>query len=133
MSDSKTASDLLKTIEDKSQQVAIWQKELTALGKAYNVLTGIPVESIMKKVRNGNNINLTIAEAVEQLLRNEGNPLYLNQIYERLQEDYGMCSSKQVILSTLVRYISAGKKFVRTAPRQYGLLEWEVEPHVACN
>jgi hypothetical protein len=133
MSNSRTASDLLKTIEAKGQQIATLQKELTVLGEAYSISTGISVGSIMKKILNSNNVNLTIAEAVEQLLRNEGNPLYLNQIYERLQEDYGIYSTKHSILCTLKRYMDAGRKFVRTAPRRYGLLEWEVETQVSCN
>ena len=62
-------------------------------------------------------------ETVENVLRIAGRPLHISEIISIAQRDYKTSLERDSVVSILIKKINAGKKFKRTAPNTFALME----------
>ena len=58
---------------------------------------------------------------VHDVLKRAGEPLHVSDIIERVEELYGLKLDRESIVSTLVKKVNRGDRFVRTDKNVFGL------------
>jgi predicted transcriptional regulator len=89
---------------------------LDAQLKAVRRLRTRPRESD-KTVRKGR----SQIDMVHDILRRSSKPLHVTEIIERVQKLYGLKLERESIVSTLVKKVNRGDRFVRTDKNVFGL------------
>lgn len=92
------------------------QKELlqSQLKTIYRYQQKIPHDK--KKSKRMSNLDI-----VEEILVSSGKPLHISKIIEFAQNNYQIKIERDSIVSSLIKKINAGKRFVRVAPNTFGL------------
>jgi len=62
-------------------------------------------------------------KTVENILRVAGHPLHISEIIEIARKDFKTNLERDSVVSILIKKIKAGKKFKRTAPNTFALME----------
>ena len=62
-------------------------------------------------------------DMVHDVLRRAGKPLHVSEIIERVQKWHGFSLERESIVSTLVKKVHRGDRFVRTDKNVFGLKE----------
>jgi hypothetical protein len=65
----------------------------------------------------------SMIDVVEQVLRNAGCPLHISEIIEIAARDYGTPLERDSVVSFIIKRMTAGKTFTRTAPNTFALRE----------
>ena len=60
-------------------------------------------------------------DMVHDVLRRAGKPLHVSEIIERVQKQHGFKLERESIVSTLVKKVNRGDRFVRTDKNVFGL------------
>jgi hypothetical protein len=60
-------------------------------------------------------------DMVYDVLRRAGKPLHVSEIIERVQKQHGFKLERESIVSTLVKKVNRGDRFVRTDKNVFGL------------
>ncbi len=60
-------------------------------------------------------------DMVHDVLRRAGKPLHVSEIIERVQKRHGFKLERESIVSTLVKKVNRGDRFVRTDKNVFGL------------
>jgi len=60
-------------------------------------------------------------DMVHDVLRRAGKPLHVSEIIERVQKAHGLRLERESIVSTLVKKVNRGDRFVRTDKNVFGL------------
>ncbi len=60
-------------------------------------------------------------QLVHDVLRRAGKPLHVTQIIERVEKSHGIKLDRESIVSTLVKKVKRGDRFVRTDKNVFGL------------
>jgi hypothetical protein len=58
---------------------------------------------------------------VHEVLRRAGKPLHVTEIIERVEKLHGLRLERESIVSTLVKKVNRGDRFVRTDRNVFGL------------
>jgi hypothetical protein len=64
-------------------------------------------------------------QMVHDVLRRAGKPLHVKEIIERVEKAHGIKLDRESIVSTLVKKVNRGDRFVRTDKNVFGLKEGE--------
>ena len=121
--------ELDTAIESKQQEVATLRKaaselpqaeaDLTALLRVKQLLTGSSVtttDTTMTSTHGG--ATPSIADATDMVLT--GVPeLHADDILKRLQQQFGIKTTKQTVVGTILRYMEQGKRFRKTGPNKF--------------
>lgn len=60
-------------------------------------------------------------DMVHDVLRRAGKPLHVTEIIERVEKLYGLKLERESIVSTLVKKVNRGNRFMRTDKNVFGL------------
>ena len=64
-------------------------------------------------------------DMVHDILRRAGKPLHISEIIERVQKQHGFKLERESIVSTLVKKVNRGHRFIRTDKNVFALKEAE--------
>lgn len=64
-------------------------------------------------------------DMVHDVLRRAGKPLHISEIIERVQQQHGFKLERESIVSTLVKKVNRGDRFIRTDKNVFALKEAE--------
>ena len=64
---------------------------------------------------------MSIADAVEDLLRENKSPLHMDEIVRRLATKKGINAAKGTVTTAIARYVAQNRRFERTEPNTFGL------------
>ena len=62
-------------------------------------------------------------EIVENILRIAGRPLHVSEIIQLADRDFNVALERDSIVSAMLKKVTAGKSFIRTAPNTFALKE----------
>ena len=97
-----------------------FEVSLEAQLRAIKRLRSGPVEAA-KVVRKGT----AQIDMVHDALRRAGKPLHISEIIERVQKQHGFKLERESIVSTLVKKVNRGDRFIRTDKNVFALKEAE--------
>jgi len=66
-------------------------------------------------------------EIAKNVLRIAGRPLHVSEIIQLAQRDFQVTLDRDSIASAILKKVSAGKSFIRTAPNTFALTEHHKE------
>lgn len=122
--------DIIQVIQEKRENLERIQTELEALEQARRIMErgGRPGRraAVKKKVRRAvrrgrrRRKQLSIPDAAEQVLRQNGKPLHAREIAKRIK-DIGVDTTAHNVATSLQRYVYKKKRFKRTAPGTFGV------------
>jgi hypothetical protein len=81
----------------------------------------------VKRLRTGPRESRTVRKGTSQIdmvydvLQRAGKPLHISEIIERVQKSHGLKLERESIVSTLVKKVNRGDRFVRTDKNVFGL------------
>ena len=95
------------------------ESDLAALIRTRQILNGdSTATATQSETQTG---SLSIADASERIL-GEVRDLHADEITKRVQEKFGIETSKAVVVGTILRYAKDGRRFKRTQPNTFALL-----------
>jgi HB1, ASXL, restriction endonuclease HTH domain len=97
-----------------------FEVSLEAQLRAIKRLRSGPPEAV-KVVRKGT----AQIDMVHEVLRRAGKPLHISEIIERVQKQHGFKLERESIVSTLVKKVNRGDRFIRTDKNVFALKEAE--------
>lgn len=97
-----------------------FEVSLEAQLRAVKRLRSAPPEAA-KVVRKGT----AQIDMVHDVLRRAGKPLHISEIIERVQKQHGFKLERESIVSTLVKKVNRGDRFIRTDKNVFALKEAE--------
>jgi hypothetical protein len=116
-----------RLIDDRKYRIEILAASIEELQSLYNLF---PSESdatpqvVFRANSDGG--------AVHEILRDAGEPLYIDDILERLEREVTI-ESRGSLAGQLGGYVRKGQVFTRPAPNTFGLREWEVKADAGSN
>ena len=60
-------------------------------------------------------------DLVEDVLIQDGKPLHINEIIERVEKSHGLRLDRESVVSSLTKKVARGERFVRTGKNTFGL------------
>lgn len=93
------------------------EESLKAQLKAIKKLRGKKENEIEEPKRR----RITQIGMIEDVLREEGGKLHINEIITRVQNKYGISLNRDSIVSAIIKRIQQGKTFRRCGPNTFGL------------
>ena len=67
------------------------------------------------------NKSMSQVDLVDDILRRAGEPLHISEIIDRVEEIHGKRLDRESIVSALVKKVSRGERFVRTAKNEFAV------------
>ena len=110
--------DIQEAIAEKKEQIKRLEKDIEALLRAKDILTGD--EETTDKPKSQPDMVYSILEQV-------GKPMHVAQIAEQIRKKFGIAVKTMNLGVMLYRYAQRGTRFykVKGKPNTYGLIKWE--------
>ena len=115
---------LAERLRKAAADLPIVESDLATLLRAKEILSGANGASVTANVgiKPGGVARRTIANSIEAIL-SEVRELHANEVLRQLEQRFGIKTSKQVVVGTILRYANNGRKFRRTKPNTFALVK----------
>ena len=114
---------LVESLRKAVSDLPVAKSDLATLLRAKEILSGANGASVTSNagMKPEGVARQTIANGVETIL-SEVQELHANEVLRQLEQRFGIKTSKQVVVGTILRYANNGRKFRRTKPNTFALL-----------